>query len=36
VTAAEILEEVRPRGMAKVPDHIKAELLTRIKSTLES
>jgi hypothetical protein len=36
VTAADILGEVRPQGLAKVPDHIKAELLTKIKSTLES
>jgi enhancer of yellow 2 transcription factor len=32
VTADEIVRHVRPEGRAAVPDNIKAELLTRIKS----
>jgi len=36
VTAEEIVRFIRPEGRAAVPDNIKAELLTRIKTFIIS
>ena len=34
VTADEIVAAVRPRGRQRVPDHVKAELLSELRSAI--
>lgn len=34
VTADDIVAAIRPRGRQRVPDHVKAELLTELRSSV--
>lgn len=34
VTADDIVAAIRPRGRQRVPDHVKAELLTELRSSI--